>query len=363
VHGVYPRIQNIASGSETAFGFRLWRPELGSSKLDLHASAFRSVRGYEYYDLQFGRLPHIGTHFPPRSTKGDDVYELGNLARLEPGHVSLYASVRYRHYPQLAYFGLGIDSLPSDRTTYLGQDALYEVVGGYQGRRLRGLAATVRAGLLQAFVGPGTDEEAPTIRARFDDRTAPGLDRQPDFYQLGATLLLDRRDEPANPHRGGLLAIGATRYDERGGDAFSFDRFTADARGFAPLGSDQRVLAVRALVSADHSAPEARVPFYLQETLGGSHTLRGFRSFRFRGQKLLLFQAEYRFETWPALEFALFADAGRAYAAGEDFGLEGMEADYGIGVRVKTHDSVVLRLDVARGSEDTRFLFRLGPSF
>jgi hypothetical protein len=269
VAGVYPRVQNIASGSETAFGLRLWRPELGASKLDLHASAFRSVRGYEYYDLQFGRLPHIGTHFPPRSTRGDDVYELGDLARLEPGHLSLYASARYRHYPQLAYFGLGIDSLPGDRTTFLGQDALYEVIGGYQGRRLRGLAGTVRAGLLQAFVGPGTDEEAPTIRARFDDRSAPGLDRQPDFYQLGATLLFDRRDEPGNPHRGGLVAVGATRYDERGGDEFSFDRFTVDARGFASLGSEQRVLAARALLSADHGTYNQELQPYAFPSVSG----------------------------------------------------------------------------------------------
>ena len=55
---------------------------------------------------------------------------------------------------------------------------------------------------------------------------------------------------------------------------------------------------------------------------GGSHTLRGFRTFRFRGEKVLLLQAEYRWEAWPALEFALFADAGRAFGAGEDFALD-----------------------------------------
>ena len=43
------------------------------------------------------------------------------------------------------------------RTNFLHQDALYEVVAGYQGPR--GLAATVGAGFMQAFVGPGTDDD------------------------------------------------------------------------------------------------------------------------------------------------------------------------------------------------------------
>ena len=361
--GFYPRIQDIASGSETALGVHLWRPEMGRPLLDLHASAFRSVRGYEYYDLQLGRLPHLGMHFPPRSTRGDDVYELGDLARLDPGHLSLYGSARYRHYPQTGFFGLGSAARPQDRTTFLQQDALYEVVAGYQGRRLRGIAATARAGLMQAFVGPGTDEDAPTVRARFDDASAPGLDRQPDFLTVGAALLLDRRDRAGNPHRGGLVAVAATRFDERGGDAFTFDRFAADARGFVPLGSPQRVLAVRGLLSTDRPAAGARVPFYLQESLGGSRTLRGFPNFRFRGRKVALVQAEYRWETWPALEFALFADAGRAFVAGEDFTLGGMSRDFGIGVRLKSNDTVLLRLDAAWSDEDTRVLFRFGPSF
>jgi hypothetical protein len=362
VRGVYPRVQNIASGSETAFGVRVWRPDLGSSRLDLHASAFHSIRGYEYYDLQVGRLPHRGTRFPARSTRGDDVYELGDLARLDAGHLSLYGSMRYRHYPQLGFYGLGAEARREDRTSFLHQDALYEVVAGYQGRR-RGLSAMLRAGFLQAFAGPGTSDEAPTIRPLFDDASAPGLDRQPDFLHLAASVLLDGRDRPFNPHRGGMIAVAASRFDERAGDAFTFHRIAGDARGYASLGSPQRVLAVRALASADRPASGARVPFYLQEQLGGGRTLRGFHSFRFRGEKLLLLQAEYRWEAWPALEFALFADAGRAYGRGEELALRGLETDYGIGLRLKTHDAVLARFDVARSREDTRFLLRLGPSF
>ena len=360
VGGVYPRVLNIASGSETAAGIRWWWPDIGDSLVDLHASAFYSIRGYEYYDLQVGRLAHRGTEFPARSTRGDDVYELGDVARVDAGRTVLYGSARYRHYPETAFYGLGLDARRDGRSSFLSQDALYEVATGYQGPRG---AATVRAGVMQAFVGPGTEEDVPTLRALYDDRSAPGLDRQPDFIHLAATLLLDRRDLPGNPHRGAMIALAASRFDERGGDEFTFDRIAGDARAFLSLGSPQRVLAVRALASADRPASGARVPFYLQEPLGGSRTLRGFRTFRFRGEKLILLQAEYRWEAWPALEFALFADAGRAYGRGEDFAVRGLETDYGFGVRLKTHQAVLARFDVARSREDTRYLLRLGPSF
>ena len=53
------------------------------------------------------------------------------------------------------------------------------------------------------------------------------------------------------------------------------------------------------------------MPFYLQSFLGGSHTLRAYASQRFRGEKLALFQAEYRWEAAPAVELALFVGQRR----------------------------------------------------
>ena len=74
---------------------------------------------------------------------------------------------------------------------------------------------------MQAFVGPGTDDDAPSIRAFTTNQSAPGLDRQPDFFHLSASLLFDWRDQPGNPHRGGMIALAAHRLDERGGDEFT----------------------------------------------------------------------------------------------------------------------------------------------
>ena len=361
IAGFYPRVQAIGWGSQTAVGARFWQPDIKGTKLDVHAAAFYSVRRYESYELQLGLLPHRGRALPARSTTGDDVYELGGIRRRggRQGHV--YASLRYHHLPEVDFWGLGTDSRPEDRSTFLLQDAWYDVVAGYQhGSRA---VVTARAGLMQAFVGPGRDDAFPTAQELFTETVAPGLTRQPDFVYASVLGLLDGRDQPHNPHSGAMLALSFTRFDDRDGDAYRFDRFAADARGYLPLGADQRVLALRAWVTGDRPAEGSRVPFFLQETLGGSHTLRGFRSFRFRGEKLVLLQAEYRWEAAPAVELAAFVDAGRVASHLADWSLRDLRTSYGLGLRIKTHDRVLVRLDLGRGAEETRLLLRLGPSF
>jgi hypothetical protein len=361
VGGFYPRLQSIGWGSQTAIGARFWQPDVKGTKLDVHAAAFYSLRRYESYELQAGILPHRGRALPARSTMGDDVYELGGIRRRGGRQGHAYASLRYRHLPEVDFYGLGTDSRPEDHTTFLLQDAWYDFVAGYQ--HTSRAVVTVRAGLMQAFVGPGRDDEFPTAEQLFDETLVPGLTRQPDFLHFTLLGLLDGRDEPHNPHSGAMLALSASRFDDRDSERYRFDRFAADARAFLPLGSTQRVLALRAHVSADRPADGSRVPFYLQETLGGSHTLRGYRSFRFRGEKLVLLQGEYRWEAAPAVELAAFVEAGRVASHTADWTLRDLRTSYGLGLRFKAHDRVTLRADVGRSSEETRLLLRVGPSF
>lgn len=361
VKGFYPRFRTLSTGSREAAVLHYWRPDIKGSPLSLHASAAYSRTGYEQYDVRFGALPHRGRALPAPSTRGDDVYELGSLPKGSGDRLILYGLARYRHDPRDPFFGLGQGSRLADRTSFLFQDALYELVGGWQFDRR--LVANLRVGYVQAFTTGGDDEDFPRIGDRFDDATAPGLARQPDFVRLSGFVLFDGRDRPFNPHRGGMVALEATRYDDRGSDAFAFHRFAVDARGYVPLGSPQRVLAVRALALRDRASDGSRVPFYLMEPLSNSHDLRGYETFRFRGEKILTFQAEYRWEAAPALELALFADAGRVFRTGEEWTLDGMRGSAGFGLRFKTHDSLLARLDVAKGSEGTRVYFRFGPSF
>ena len=89
-----------------------------------------------------------------------------------------------------------------------------------------------------------------------------------------------------------------------------------------------------------------RVPFYLMPYLGGHRTLRGYEEFRFRGENLLLFNAEYRWKAWTSLDMALFLDMGDVFREPGDINLAHLKTSYGIGFRVLTGRSVLLQLDL-----------------
>jgi hypothetical protein len=356
--GFYPRVGTIGWGSLLALGVRFWQPDWWG-EFDVAGSAFYSLRKFEGYDLQAGFLPHRGTKMPRRAVPAEGPVDFADeLNRAQRPWIG-YVSLRYHHLPEVDYFGLDNDSRAEDRTTFLLQDALYDAAVGYQPTE-RSLLM-LRSGFLQAFVAQGRDEDVPSIEETFP--LTPGLAAQPDFVHLTGVAAFDGRDQPGNPHRGALLAVSASRFDDRGSDAFRFDRVSADARAFLPLGSAQRVIALRAVASVNRPADGARVPFYLQQTLGGSHSLRGFPSFRFRGERLLLLQAEYRWEAVPAIELALFVDAGRVDPYTNGWSLDDLHTSYGAGLRVKTFDAVRFRFDVAHSVEATRLMVRFGPAF
>ena len=65
-------------------------------------------------------------------------------------------------------------------------------------------------------------------------------------------------------------------------DRFSFERWEVDVRQYVSFLRGRRVLAFRGLASFSDPRRGHTVPFYLQQWLGGSHSLRGFRDFRLR---------------------------------------------------------------------------------
>lgn len=356
----YLKFGNISTDSGFAPGVRHWNPRLGGSSLAVQSSAAYSVRGYQLYDLQFGKGQGGASEFFVRSAASPLASKFGDFPE-QDRRFFLYADLRYRRFPQEDFFGVGPVSRKSDRTDFVLEDASYDVVGGYQVNRWLGVGA--KAGFLQVNVDRGTDERFPATQELFTEASAPGLIRQPNFFRMSSAIFIDYRDQPGNPHRGGLFGFTFSRYDDRGGSDFEFNRFAFDVRQYVALGSVQRVLALRFFTSLDDAGAARRVPFYLQQTLGGSDTLRGFREFRFRDANLLHLSAEYRWEASPALEFVLFYDAGKVFSSRSDFDFERLEKSAGIGVRFKTPRAVLFRIDAGWSIEGTRIYFKFGPSF
>ena len=224
-------------------------------------------------------------------------------------------------------------------------------------------SATFNTGYWAYSLGPGTDGGLPPTQQVFDDATAAGLSDDPDYFRFGANVLVDYRDEPGNPHRGFVLGASAGRSEAQTAGDFSYDTFWFDARGFVPLGSRQRILALRSAVVVQEPHERNTVPFFLQPSLGGSHTLRGFDSHRFQGPRAMLYQLEYRWEPNQIWELALFTDAGTVSEPGEDLRFSTLKWDYVFGMRFKNFQSVLVRIDVAWSNETWRFFFRTSASF
>ena len=306
-------------------------------------------------------MPHEGERLPRVERGTSALFPLSDLEKTAavPGF-NIYASARYRDYPREDFYGIGATSLQLDRTDYRLKDGLYEGIVRF---RVGHLSLMGRAGLLQTSIRPGTDSAFPNTEISNDEGTAPGLLRSPDFVHLSGGAWLELRDEPGNPHRGASLGVAFSRFDDRDGNAFQWNRAIVDAREYIPLGSNRHVVALRQVTSLDEPDAGSSVPFYMQSTLGGSTFLRGYSSFRFRDDKLLALAGEYRFELRPKIELALIYEAGKVFPTMSELDLRNLRRSWGAGIRLKSPRKVRLRLDVLRSPEGTRVDLKLGPSF
>ena len=357
--GFYPRFDIISRGSGPAVGIRYWRPDsIGS--LDFMGSAFYSIRQYQHYDFKIGLIPHIGRRIPHKSFAADRFEELAEIDRSRFSKLKLYGSTRFRDRTDDSFYGSGPESKKEDLIRYRLKEILAEGVIGYQLNR--NLGFTWKTG----FVGHSLDcgRSSPNFCEMPGAPGIPGLAEPPNFVRIHTNVIYDRRDNPGNPHRGFMVALGWEKWDNKNtGDSFNFHRTLADIRGYIPLGSRQRVLAVRGFFVNSDPGPDSRVPFFLQPSLGGGETLRGYDSFRFRGDKLALVQAEYRWEASRRLELALFGDAGTVANQGNRLSKHHIKSDAGIGFRLKTTDSTFIRIDQAFSNEGPKTQFRFSVSF
>ena len=126
---------------------------------------------------------------------------------------------------------------------------------------------------------------------------------------------------------------------------------------------DARVLAFRAIGVNSDPTPGNQVPFFLKPSLGGGETLRGYDSYRFRGDKIMLFQAEYRWEASRRWELALFGDSGTVADKGQRLSLNKLKSNWGLGLRFKTSSSTLFRIDQAFSNEGSRTQVRFSAVF
>lgn len=242
------------------------------------------------------------------------------------------AQVRLQDFPDLAYFGEGPDTSTASRSEYHLKSA--NIAGYATFRPVRWLGIGGDVGWLN-----------PSIESR----------GEPSFRHAGASIIADTRDFAGHPTSGGVYRVAAADFSDRDTGTFSFRRYEAEAAQFLPLAGSRAVLALHGWLVASEAG--IAVPFYLQPSLGGHNSLRGYPEYRFHDRNMLLVNIEARIAMMTHVDAALFMDAGNVAPRVDDLDLA--KRSYGVGFRLHSRRQTFLRVDAARGDEGWRFVLRL----
>jgi outer membrane protein assembly factor BamA len=348
----------IVAGSSLSGGVGYRRLNLFRN-IDYEVEGNVSLRGYQDYRAAIGFLDSRPSTLELDVADRKVASLFNATSRKSPGS-ALYLDLRFRDYRRHTYYGTGIDSREENRADYALHGLSVEGVWQWQLTSAWGVSA--RGGWLDLEVGPGHNDSILNVEDRFAPALTPGAPEQPLFFTYGAGIVHDTRREPGAPENGHMLGFAGRRYSASDKD-LSFTRLTFDARGYRHLISERGVLAVRGLVSSDLAADNGATPFYLQQSLGGGETLRGFHSYRFPDQTLAHVSVEYRWRAHRYVEIAPFLDAGTVAPALSRLSLGSVKMSPGVGIRGRSNRRVLARLDWAWGLEGHRIVLGTGPAF
>lgn len=267
----------------------------------------------------------------------------------------------HRSLSEVPYYGPGPDSEESERTNYRLEDTTVEARPSFTPFR------HFRIGPIGAHtkmnVSPGHSRIYVSTEHVFTPQQTPGIDQQTTFWEGGGFLQFDWRDRDWAPTSGGKYTAKYLRYLDRDVDRYSFLRLDFDASQYIALFNRTRVIALHAATSLTKTNGTQVIPFYMQPTLGGAESLRGYRSYRFYGRNSVLADVEYRWEVSPTLSVAAFADGGKVFDRWSEWNLHSAESDVGFGFAFRTETRVVFRIDTGFSHEGVQIWFRANNIF
>jgi surface antigen Omp85-like protein len=336
----HPFFQNAYSGGGLALGLGYMRHVSPYSTIDVRGSY--SIRSYKLAEVEF---------VSPR------------LFRRRAG-LSLLGA--WRDAPEVGFYAVGSDPSSSAHLSYGFEESRGSgLLTVWPTRRLLMLRGGAELSRWDLKSGSG---RLPSIDTLFTPATLSGLGQTTTYVHTQATVGLDSRKafdwmtSPGYARRGGFY--GVTAHDFADQDSrFGFRQVDYEAVQHVPILRETWVVSLRGRAETAWGKNDQQVPFYLLPSLGGSSSLRGFPSWRFRGRNSLLLQGEWRILVNRGFETALFYDAGKVAERVSDLDLDGLHSDYGFGARFHALHATFLRAEVAHSPEGYRFVFATSAAF
>jgi hypothetical protein len=301
---------------------------------------------------------------------------------------------------KLNFFGLGNDTTLSGKSlfgmsqTIVGASAIKPV---YELAAIRWLNLSLLGELNGRFIDirGAQSQSVPSIETLYTNATAPGLSSQPGFVQL----LEGVRVKPAI---GNLQLNYVGKFEQffaPSNSQYSFMRWTVDlnhtyslygrsqsATSAETVGPDSCApsgekcpeiphtrnlngsIGVRLLISESLTSGTSVVPFYLQQTLGGSDinsvlTLGSYQDYRFRAPNLLLLEESFEHSIWGPFGVRFMADQGRVALTRSDVGFSDLKYSYAGGLTLRAGGFPMISVMFAwGGSEGSHNTFNMNTS-
>ena len=288
------------------------------------------------------------------------------------------------------YFGLGNDStlagasLLGMRESIVGGNVIKPIFEGPAIRRLNpSLLGEINGRFVDIRAAHG--HSVPSIETRYTNVTAPGLATQPGFFQAGEGV----RINPVIGDHFELNYAGKFQQFVAPSDShYSFLRWTVDlnhtfyiyhsqaaAQGTQPRGPDScapgaencpeiphtrnlnGTVGVRFFLAESFTSGTSVVPFYFQQTLGGSDinnamALGSYQDYRFRGPNLLLLQEKIEHSLWGPFGATFMADQGRVALTRGDIGFTHLKHSFAGGLTLRAGAFPMVYLMFAWGGSE-----------
>ena len=298
--------------------------------------------------------------------------------------VAAGVEVRYERRPRDRFFGIGnADRIEPNPTTPVVDPSTDDtaIATRYRETLVRAvftldapITPALTAKLSTAYMNRdfGSDPETDNRIDRYYDTTrlAGFTDGVENLYIEGELRYDSRR--PTSPYQS--RAVDATGWLASlyfggaagiGGDRSDFFRYGGEVQRYLDLYHGSRVLALRVMVEAAGGVNrDGDISFVDLPRLGGNEYLRGYPPDRFRDRASTLFTAEYMWALGNFMSAYAFVDTGRVWHSLRDFTLEDFRVGFGGGLQLQTHNSFLMRLQVAASRDgDLFFEVALSPSF
>ncbi len=293
---------------------------------------------------------------------------------------------RFRAYahvqglPLMPFYGIGPDTSRSSLVDF-GERRLWTGIDAFVPLK-SWLAVGAAAEYLQNPINGINDPKVRSIEDFYSEDNAPGLEHQPGFSHIHV-FAQPRRDWKWTKTRS---QVAYDFYKATDTQHYTFHKFRADflqtiypehkteatsgGTGTRSQPNYDSVLYIFGRFTTEQTNNGNVVPFYLQETIGGSDidgisTLRGFQDYRFRAPNLFAISTQYERRLLPpvkgdsastirkvagALGVMAFYDAGEVGLKASDLDFSHVRQTYGFGLTFWSGERVWFRAYVGLGS-------------